>query len=395
MVAPDSLEPPMTMTSEPVFAPARLALLLQHFAKISDDRESWRVAYPLKEVLLLVTCATIASCDDFEAIVSWGEHHLAFLRRFSDFHHGVPCARWLRDLMNRIDPALFARCFEAFVASMWPNKHDFIAIDGKTARRTHDKSKGLKALHTLSAYATNARLTLAQLSVPEKTNEITAIPDLLDTLAEAGQLAGAVVTIDAMGCQVDIAQKILDHDAHYVLALKGNQPTLEADVVDYFKTAPPAEIVSITTVEKGHGRIETRRYVASTKVDWIASDRRYPGEPRFPGVATLIQVHSTTEQAGKTTRETRTYISSASLNIDRIAAAIRGHWGVESMHWILDVQFKDDLSRYRQGHGAKNMAVVRRFALDLIRALKAKGSVKTRRLIATWSPEFLLKVLSI
>jgi predicted transposase YbfD/YdcC len=395
MVAPDSLEPPMTMTSEPVFAPARLALLLQHFAKISDDRESWRVAYPLKEVLLLVTCATIASCDDFEAIVSWGEHHLAFLRRFSDFHHGVPCARWLRDLMNRIDPALFARCFEAFVASMWPNKHDFIAIDGKTARRTHDKSKGLKALHTLSAYATNARLTLAQLSVPEKTNEITAIPDLLDTLAEAGQLAGAVVTIDAMGCQVDIAQKILDHDAHYVLALKGNQPTLEADVVDYFKTAPPAEIVSITTVEKGHGRIETRRYVASTKVDWIASDRRYPGEPRFPGVATLIQVHSTTEQAGKTTRETRTYISSASLNIDRIAAAIRGHWGVESMHWILDVQFKDDLSRYRQGHGANNMAVVRRFALDLIRALKAKGSVKTRRLIATWSPEVLLKVLSI
>ena len=147
----------MTMTSEPVFAPARLALLLQHFAEINDDRESWRVAYPLKEVLLLVTCATIASCDDFEAIVSWGEHHLAFLRRFSDFHHGVPCARWLRDLMNRIDPALFARCFEAFVASMWPNKHDFIAIDGKTARRTHDKPKGLKALHTLSAYATNAR----------------------------------------------------------------------------------------------------------------------------------------------------------------------------------------------------------------------------------------------
>ena len=124
-------------------------------------------------------------------------------------------------------------------------------------------------------------------------------------------------------------------------------------------------------------------------------DRRYPGEPRFPGVATLIQVHSTTEQAGKTTRETRTYISSAPLDIDRIAAAIRGHWGVESMHWILDVQFKDDLSRYRQGHGAKNMAVVRRFALDLVRAYKAKGSVKTRRLIATWSPEFLLKVLSL
>jgi predicted transposase YbfD/YdcC len=237
----------MTKTSEAVFAPDRLALLLQHFAEINDDRENWRVAYPLKEVLLMVTCATIASCDDFEEIVSWGKHHLAFLRRFSDFHHGVPCARWLRDLMNRIDPSLFARCFEAFVASMWPDKHGFIAIDGKTARRTHDKAKGLKALHTLSAYATNARLTLAQLSVPEKTNEITAIPDLLDTLAEAGQLAGALVTIDAMGCQIEIAQKILDYDADYVLALKGNQPNLEADVVNYFAAAPADEIVTITT----------------------------------------------------------------------------------------------------------------------------------------------------
>jgi hypothetical protein len=137
-----------------------------------------------------VTCATIATCDDFDEIVLWGEHHLDFLRRFSDFHHGVPCARWLRDLMNRIDPSLFARCFESFVAAMWPQRHDVIAIDGKTARRTHDKRKGLKALHTLSAYATNARLVLGQLSVPEKTNEITAIPEPLDTLEEAGQLKG-------------------------------------------------------------------------------------------------------------------------------------------------------------------------------------------------------------
>jgi predicted transposase YbfD/YdcC len=380
---------------EPAFVPARLALLLEHFAEINDDRENWRVAYPLKEVLLLVTCATIASCDDFDEIVSWGEHHLSFLRRFSDFHHGVPCARWLRDLMNRIDPTLFARCFESFVASMWPGRHDFIAIDGKTARRTHDKAKGLKALHTLSAYATNARLTLAQLSVPEKTNEITAIPDLLDTLAEAGQLVGALVSIDAMGCQVDIAQKILDHGADYVLALKGNRPTLEADVIDYFRTAPADETISITTVEKDHGRIETRRYVASSNVDWLASDRRYPDETRFPGIRTLVQVHATIEQAGKISQETRTFITSVPLDIHRLAAAIRGHWGIESMHWILDVEFKDDLSRYRQGFGARNMAVVRRFALDLIRAHKSKGSVKTRRKIATWDPNFLLQILSL
>ena len=383
----------MPQTAEPEFAPARLAVLLQHFAQIGDDRESWRIAYPLKEVLLLVTCATIASCDDFEMIVTWGEHNLDFLRRFSDFHHGVPCARWLRDLINRIDPALFARCFEAFVASMWPDKHDFIAIDGKTARRTHDKGDGLKALHTLSAYATSARLTLAQLSVPEKTNEITAIPDLLDTLALAGQLKGAVVTIDAMGCQIAIAQKILDHGADYVLSLKGNQPTLEADVLDYFRTAPASDTVSTTTLEKGHGRIETRHYRASANVGWIASDRRYPGEPRFPGIKTLVQVHRTTEQAGQISCETSVYLASMPLDIDPIAGAIRGHWGVEAMHWILDVQFKDDLSRYRQGYGAKNMAIVRRFALDLVRAAKIKGSVKIRRLTATLNTQALLQIL--
>jgi predicted transposase YbfD/YdcC len=188
---------------------ARLALLLRHFSELKDNREPWRIVYPLQEVLLLVTCATIASCDDFDDIVAWGKHHLVFLRRFSEFHHGIPCERWLRALLNRIDPILFGRCFNSWIAALWPNRHEFIAIDGKTSRRTHDQRKGLKALHTLSAYATHARLTLAQLSVPEKTNEITAIPDLLDQLAETKQLEGALVTIDAMGCQVEIADRIV------------------------------------------------------------------------------------------------------------------------------------------------------------------------------------------
>lgn len=385
----------MVLAFDEAFPKARLALLLKHFSELDDGREAWRVAYPIHEVLLVVTCATIASCDDFDEIVAWGEHNLAFLRRFSLFYHGVPCARWLRDLLNRVDPALFAACLEAWIAEMWPGRHEVIAIDGKTARRTHDRGKGLKALHTLSAYATTARLTLAQLSVPEKTNEITAIPDLLDHLAQAGQLEGALVTIDAMGCQVEIASKIVDHKADYLLALKGNQSILEADVLDYFRTAPADELITTTTVEKGHGRIETRTYLASSNVRWIASDRRYPGAPRFPHIATLVQVHTITEQAGKSARETRTYLSSAPLDIERLAQAARGHWGVESMHWLLDVTFKDDLSRYRQGHGAKNMAVIRRFALDLVRSHKSKGSVKTRRKIASWNPAFLLSVLQI
>lgn len=374
---------------------ARLGLLLKRFSELKDDREAWRVLYPIKEVLLLVVCATIASCDDFDDIVAWGEHHLGFLRRFSDFHHGVPCARWLRDLVNRIDPALFRCCFEGWVAVLWPDRHAFIAIDGKTARRTHDHRKGLKALHTLSAYATTARLTLAQLSVPEKTNEITAIPDLLDQLAEHGQLEGALVTIDAMGCQVDIADKIVEHKADYLLALKGNQPALEADVLDYFRTAPAAELVAKTTVEKGHGRIETRTYTASKAVDWIVSERSYPGQPRFTTIKTIVKVDTRTEHADRSTFDTRTYICSAPLDIERTAKAVRGHWGVESMHWLLDVEFKDDLSRYRTGHGAKNMAVVRRFALDLVRANKTKGSVKTRRKRAAWSTDLLLQVLQL
>ena len=374
---------------------ARLTLLLKHFSELDDDREAWRVLYPIEEVLLLVTCATIASCDDFDDIVEWGEHHLDFLRRFSDFHHGVPCARWLRDLVNRIDPALFARCFQDWVAALWPGRHEFIAIDGKTSRRTHDQRKGLKALHTLSAYATTARLTLAQLCVPEKTNEITAIPELLDQLAANKQLEGALVTIDAMGCQVEIAAKIVAHKADYLLALKGNQPTLEADVVDYFRTAPPEEVTSKTTVEKAHGRIETRTYTASNAVDWIAAERSYPGQPRFTTIRTIVKVDSRTEHADRSTFDTRTYISSAPLDIERMAKGIRGHWGVESMHWLLDVEFKDDLSRYRTGHGAKNMAVVRRFALDLVRKLKSKASIKTRRKRAGWNTDFLLEVLQI
>jgi predicted transposase YbfD/YdcC len=374
---------------------ARLALLLQHFSRLDDEREPWRVMYPLQEVLLLVTCATIASCDDFDEIAEWGEHHLHFLRRFSAFHHGIPCERWLRVLVNRVDPALFGRCFHGWVAALWPGRHEFIAIDGKTSRRTHDRRKGLKALHTLSAYATTARLTLAQLSVPEKTNEITAIPEVLDQLAEAGQLKGAIVTIDAMGCQVDIADKIVAHEADYALALKGNQPILEAEVLEYFASAPAAELATTTTVEKGHGRIETRVYKASRKVDWIVSERSYPGEPRFSNIKTIIKVDSRTEHADRSTFETRTYICSARLDIDRIAKAIRGHWGVESMHWLLDVVFKDDLSRYRTGHGAKNMATLRRFALGLVRANKKAGSIKTRRKVAGWDTRTLLEILQL
>jgi predicted transposase YbfD/YdcC len=375
---------------------ARLALLLVHFSELEDDREPWRVVYPLKEVLLLLVCGTIANCDDFDEIIAWGNHHLQFLRGISEFYHGIPCERWMRALVNRIDPIMFGRCFNGWVVELWPDRHEFIAIDGKTSRSTHDKRKGLKALHTLSAYATNARLTLAQLSVPEKSNEITAIPEVLDELAENNQLKGALVTIDAMGCQVAIADKIVEHEADYLLALKGNHPTLEADVEDYFRTAPERELVSTApVVEKGHGRIETRSYSASSHVDWILSDRSYPGQPHFNNIKTILKVHSRVEYPDRCTFETRYYISSAKLDIERLAKGARGHWGIESMHWMLDCVFGDDRSRYRSGYGAKNMAVVRRFSLGLVRGNKSKGSVKTRRKIASWDPRFLMEILQL
>lgn len=381
---------------EEEFIRPRLAALLEHFSELGDGRDRWRIAYPLEEVLLLVTCATICTCDDFEDIVAWGETHIEFLRQFSEYHFGIPCARWLRDLLNRVDPDLFAKCFGDWITSLWPGRPDNIAIDGKTARRTHDHGKGRKALHTLSAYATNARLVLTQASVPEKANEITAIPELLDQLAEAGQLKGAVVTIDAMGCQYEIADKIVGHGADYILTVKGNQPTLEAGIISYFDTAPAEKCVTFTTTEKEHGRLEIRKYIASQEVGWLTSPGKDAESPKFSSVKTILRVVSQVERKDKVSIENRHYISSATLTIERLAEAVRGHWTIENqVHWVLDVGFNDDLARYRVPNGAKNMAAVRRFALNLVRGHPSKNSIKVKRKRAGWSIDFLLEVLQI
>src|SRR6201988_1036783 len=255
----------------------RLAALLDHFAEIADARQGWKVLYPLREVLFLVGCGTIASGDDYDDIVDWGKAHLAFLRQFAEFHFGIPCADWLRCIMNRIDPELFRDCFSSWVAACWPDKLDLVAIDGKTSRRTHNRRTGHKALHLVSAFATNSRLVLGQEAVCEKSNEITAIPALIERL----DLKGALVSTDAMGCQVTIAQSILDAGADYLLAVKDNQPTLHAEIESYFATAPAAEVEKVETIDKEHGRVEVRNYSVSHKVDWYAAERSYPGAPRF------------------------------------------------------------------------------------------------------------------
>lgn len=368
----------------------RLRALLDHFAQIKDTRQAWKVAYPLREVLFLVVCGTIASGDDYDDIVDWGKAHLAFLRGFADFHFGIPCADWLRNIMNRIDPDLFMDCFTSWVAECWPDKLDLVAIDGKTSRRTHNRKTGHKALHLVSAFATTSRLVLGQEAVFEKSNEITAIPALIERV----DLKGALVSIDAMGCQATIAQSILDAKADYLLAVKDNQPTLHAEIESYFQTAPAAEVETVETIDKDHGRFEVRTYRVSHQVDWYAAERSYPGAPRFAQLTTIALVESRIERGDKIESERRSYICSRPLSAAAFAAAARGHWAIENkLHWVLDVTFREDLSRLRTGHGAKNMAVVRHFALNLVRQVADQRSIKRRRKRAAWDAKYLLEIL--
>lgn len=371
-------------------AKPQLRVLLDHLGQIKDTRQSWKVAYPLREVLFLVVCGTIASGDDYDDIVDWGEAHLSFLRGFSEFHYGVPCADWLRVVINRIDPALFAACFSSWVAACWPEQPGQVAIDGKTSRRSHDRKRGQKALHLVSAFATTSRLVLGQEAVAEKSNEITAIPALLQRI----DLKGALVSIDAMGCNATIAQGIVDADADYLLAVKDNQPTLHAELRSYFDTAPAGEVECCETVGKEHGRLEIRTHTVSHAVDWIASERSYPGAPHFPKLATVAMVESRIERGDKIESERRSYISSRVLSATAFAAAVRSHWAIENnLHWTLDVTFKEDQSRLRAGHGARNMAVIRHFALNLVRQVADKRSIKRRRKRASWDPQYLLQIL--
>jgi predicted transposase YbfD/YdcC len=368
----------------------RLALLLDHLAVVEDARQSWRVMYPLREVLFLVVCGTIADGDDYDDIVDWGEAHLDFLRRFSEFHYGIPCVDWLRALMNRIDPELFSACFRAWVAECWPERVDWVAIDGKTSRRSHDRKAGRAPLHLVSAFATNAKLVLGQEAVEEKANEIVAIPALLERL----DLKGALVSIDAIGCNPAIAQAIVEAGADYLLAVKDNQPTLHAEAEHYFATAPVEELRCAKTLDKAHGRLEERTHKVSRAIDWIGSERAYPGARRFPNLAVIALVEARIEKKDKTSLERRYYISSRALSPEAFGEAVRSHWAIEnSLHWVLDVTFKEDLSRLRAGHGARNMAVVRHFALNLVRQLKDKRAIKRRRKMASWSPDYLLQIL--
>lgn len=393
---------------------SRLKALLEHFGEIDDPRQRWRVAHPLPEVLLLVVCGTICDCEDYAAIAEWGEEHLPVLRRYLPYHHGVPGGRWLTLLMNRINPDLFAAAFTSWVRATWPEQPDFVAIDGKTSRRSHDRALGSPALHLVSAFATTSRLVLGQEAVPDKASETTAIPILIERLSENGGLKGALVSLDAVATNPTIAGAIKAAGADYLLAVKANQPTLRAEVESLFSTATAAEVDRHTDHDKGHGRIEERAVSVLHEVDWLDGPRRFPGETRLPGVACLVRVSSRTELKDRCRSETRYYVASAVLTAQRAAEAVRGHWAIEnSLHWVLDVVFADDQSRLRKGHGAHNMAVVRHFAINLVRTAPERPrpprsplkrgprpgsspkpiSLKLRRKLAGWDSAYMQTIL--
>jgi predicted transposase YbfD/YdcC len=354
------------------------------------------VLYPLPEILLLLLCATLAGADDAVETELWGEQNLAFLRRLLPFTHGVPRHDTLGDLLARLDPALFRDCFTAWVAGLRASAPglagpEVIALDGKTARRSHARAEGREPLHLLSAWASGQRLVLGQEAVDSKSNEITAIPALLERL----DLAGALVTIDAMGTQRAVAETIRARGGDYLLALKGNWPATHTEVAAFFAApAPEATVQTHQTVDGEHGRIEVRRHMVCHRVDWLFSDRRYPDEPRFPALAMTGMVESETERDGRILRERRYYLGSAKLDAETFAWAVRAHWGIENrLHWTLDVVFRDDLARLRSGHGPENMAVVKHMALNLLQQAKPTTSLKNRRKRAGWSADYLDQLL--
>lgn len=393
----------MTLTADTLPRKSRLSALLEHFADVEDPRDVRRILHPLPEILFLVVCGTIADCDDYEDISAWGAAHLDFLRRYLPYAEGVPGERWLTILMNRINPALFSAAFSAWVRESWPSERrgradpgaDLVAIDGKTSRRSHDRSAGVGPMHLVSAFATTRRLVLGQEAVPDKQSELAAIPVLLERLGAEDGLRGALVSIDAVATNAAIAEAIAAQGADWLLAVKANQPTLRAEVEAAFAEAAPHALETCADLDKGHGRIEARRVAVLREVDWLTTDRRFPGELRLPGVACVLRVETEVLLADRTRSDTRYFISSAPLSARQAADAVRSHWAIENrLHWVLDVTFGDDQSRLRKGHGARNMATVRHFALNLVRVATGKTSIKTRRKRAGWSQNYLADLLS-
>lgn len=362
-------------------------VFLDHFADLPDPRQLSKVIYPLDELLLLSLLAVIAGAETFTAIAQFGKDKLDLLRRLRPFANGTPDHDRLGEVFAALDPEAFQACFVGWAAALTGMPADVIAIDGKTSRRARQKNGGL--IHMVSAFAARQRLVLGQVKVAEKSNEIVAIPKLLDMLA----IEGAVVTIDAMGCQREIAQRIIDKKADYVLALKGNQGSLQADVELFAneqkaKQFQDATVSQNETVDGDHGRIETRRTTVFHDIAWLQQRHNWPG------LKAVVMVDSEREIGARVERETRFYITSSTEPADTLSLAVRSHWAVESMHWLMDCLFRDDECRVRTDHAPANFTTIKHIAHNLLRRHPAKLSMTNKRLKAGWNEQFLVSLIS-
>lgn len=369
-----------------------LAKLMESFADMPDPRVVGRTEHHLLDILVLTVCAVVCGADDWEAVEMWGEAKLDWLRQYIPLKNGIPSHDTIGRLFAAMNSTTFQTCFTRWVSTICGSLvGQVVAIDGKTMRGSHHHRLGKKAIHMVSAFASDQGITLGQLKTEEKSNEITAIPELLAML----DLKGSIVTIDSMGCQTDIAEAITEQGADYVLALKGNHGKLHEQVGEFFEIAEQYEYKALDakpdeTCEKDHGRIESRRVIAlsSAHLEQVGA---------WAGLKSMIMVESIREIGEKRTSERRFYISSLEPDSKQIGNAIRAHWAVENnLHWCLDVTFKEDACRTRTGNAAENFNIIRKITMNLLRQdTSMKRSMPKKRLYAALHDQYLADVLGL
>ena len=369
---------------------ARSARFQDHFADLTDPRRR-KVVYPLINIVAIAICAVIAGADDFVSIAVWARQKRDWLSRILDLSNGIPSHDRFNAVFAALRPAEFEKCLVSWITALHElTAGQVVAIDGKTLRHSFDTATGKSAIHMVSAWATANHISLGQVVVDAKSNEITAIPKLLQLL----EISSSVVTIDAMGCQTAIAETIVDGGADYVLAVKDNQPTLHAGIAAHFLDHMEDDFARIKvsqheTTERGHGRDEHRTYLVCDAPADLPDIARWKKLKRI-GIAI-----SETVRDGKPTDEVRYYILSRKMSARSFGAAVRGHWGIENrLHWQLDMTFGEDQCRIRKGNADANFSILRRTALSLLKnETTAKVGMKNKRLTAAWNPDYLEKVL--
>ena len=367
------------------------AAIQEHFDELTDPRRR-KVVYPLINVVVIAVCAVVSGADDFVAIARFGRTKRNWLARFLDLEKGIPSHDRFNAILAAIKPAEFEKCLLSWTTALHEiTDGQVVAIDGKTLRRSFDAASEKSAIHMVSAWATANHISLGQVVTDQKSNEITAIPKLLEML----DISGSLVTIDAMGCQTKIARAIIDQKADYVLAAKDNQPTLTQGIANHFDDHleddfARTKVRRYRTEEKGHGREEIRNYFI------CPVPKNLPDRSRWPMLKAIGIVISNTQRDGKHCGEVRYYILSQYLSGRRFAESVRSHWGIEnSLHWQLDVTFQEDQCRIRKGHADTNFSSLRRTALSLLKNESTlKVGIKNKRLAAAWDDAYLEKVLT-